>query len=60
VANSPAVLKAYLDISGALGSGKLSAGVREGIGHVALNVFTNYINKAADTDIDWPVVRHDH
>jgi uncharacterized peroxidase-related enzyme len=144
MANSPAVLKAYLDLSGALGSGKLSAGVRERIalvvaqengcdyclsahtyiatnragldhaeatrarhgqatdaraeaalrlasavvrthggiddtdlkaareaglsdgeiaeviGHVALNVFTNYFNKAADTDIDWPVVRHDH
>ncbi|WP_166345883.1 carboxymuconolactone decarboxylase family protein [Phytoactinopolyspora limicola] len=34
--------------------------ITEVIAHVALNVFTNYINKAADTDIDWPVVHHHH
>ncbi|MEV8634232.1 carboxymuconolactone decarboxylase family protein [Streptosporangium sp. NPDC051023] len=35
--------------------------ITETIAAVALNVFTNYLNKAADTDIDWPVVRHhDH
>ncbi|NDL60958.1 carboxymuconolactone decarboxylase family protein [Phytoactinopolyspora sp. XMNu-373] len=40
--------------------GGLSDGdVTEVIAHVALNVFTNYFNKAADVDIDWPVVRHD-
>ncbi len=27
------------------------------IAHVALNVFTNYLNNAAQTDIDFPVVR---
>jgi uncharacterized peroxidase-related enzyme len=26
------------------------------LGHVALNVLTNYVNKAAQVDIDWPVV----
>ncbi|MFI5534229.1 carboxymuconolactone decarboxylase family protein [Kitasatospora sp. NPDC051853] len=31
MANSPAVLKAYLEFSGALGAGALSAGVREAI-----------------------------
>jgi uncharacterized peroxidase-related enzyme len=29
----------------------------EVVGHVALNVFTNYLNVLADTDIDFPVVR---
>ncbi|MFC9968101.1 carboxymuconolactone decarboxylase family protein [Nocardia ignorata] len=32
--------------------------IAEVIAGVALNVFTNYLNKAVDTDIDWPVVRH--
>lgn len=32
--------------------------IAEVVGHVALNVFTNYFNKAAETDIDWPVIRH--
>jgi uncharacterized peroxidase-related enzyme len=31
--------------------------IAEIIAHVALNVFTNYFNRAADTDIDFPVVR---
>lgn len=26
------------------------------IGHVALNVLTNYLNTALDTDVDFPVV----
>lgn len=30
--------------------------IAETIGHVALNVLTNYFNKAADVDIDFPVV----
>jgi uncharacterized peroxidase-related enzyme len=34
--------------------------IAEVVGTVALQVFTNYFNKTADTDIDWPVVRHDH
>ncbi len=40
-----------------------SAGISDGeiveiVAGVALNVFTNYVNKVADTEIDWPVVRH--
>jgi alkylhydroperoxidase family enzyme len=31
--------------------------IAEIIAHVALNVFTNYFNRAAGTDIDFPVVR---
>ncbi|WP_205324158.1 carboxymuconolactone decarboxylase family protein [Glycomyces sp. YM15] len=34
--------------------------IAEVVANVALQVFTNYFNKTADTDIDWPVVRHDH
>lgn len=31
------------------------------VGHVALNVLTNYFNKAFQTDVDFPVVRpHEH
>lgn len=30
--------------------------IAETIGHVALNVLTNYFNKAAEVDIDFPVV----
>ena len=26
------------------------------VGHVALNIFTNYLNNLADTDVDFPVV----
>lgn len=30
--------------------------IAETIGHVALNVLTNYFNKAAGVEIDFPVV----
>jgi hypothetical protein len=30
----------------------------EVIAQVALNLFTNYLAKAARVDIDWPLVRH--
>jgi hypothetical protein len=33
-----------------------NAETAETIGHVALNVLTNYFNKAADVAIDFPVV----
>jgi uncharacterized peroxidase-related enzyme len=38
------------------------AGITDGeiveiVGHVALNIFTNYLNVLADTDIDFPIVR---
>ena len=26
------------------------------VGHVALNIFTNYLNNLADTEVDFPVV----
>ncbi len=39
--------------------GGLSDGqVAEVVAHVALNIFTNYLNKAGRVDIDWPLVRH--
>ncbi|WP_166353869.1 carboxymuconolactone decarboxylase family protein [Phytoactinopolyspora limicola] len=41
-------------------SGLTEQEIAEVVGHVALNVFTNYFNKAADVDIDWPVIRHNH
>jgi uncharacterized peroxidase-related enzyme len=39
-----------------------TVGVTEGeigeiVGHVALNIFTNYFNNTANTDIDFPVVK---
>ncbi|MEV0078366.1 carboxymuconolactone decarboxylase family protein [Nocardia neocaledoniensis] len=49
------------DIATARDSGLTDGEITEVIANVALNVFTNYLNKAVDTDIDWPVVRHhDH
>lgn len=50
---------------GSVGAGDLEAvrtagatdeEIAETIGHVALNVLTNYFNKVADIDIDFPVV----
>ena len=38
-------------------AGASDAEALEVIANVALNVFTNYLNIAADTDIDFPVVR---
>jgi uncharacterized peroxidase-related enzyme len=38
-------------------SGVSDAEIVEIVAHVALNVFTNYLNIAADTDIDFPIVR---
>ncbi|MFC4375094.1 carboxymuconolactone decarboxylase family protein [Nocardia halotolerans] len=46
------------DIKSARAAGLTAAEITEVIANVALNVFTNYLNKAVDTDIDWPVVRH--
>jgi uncharacterized peroxidase-related enzyme len=37
-------------------AGATDAEIAETIGHVALNVLTNYFNKAADVAIDFPVV----
>jgi uncharacterized peroxidase-related enzyme len=44
------------DIRNVKEAGYDDAQVIEIVGHVALNVFTNYINLVAQTDIDFPVV----
>ncbi|NNH74356.1 peroxidase-related enzyme [Nocardia uniformis] len=46
------------DLKAARAAGLTDGEIVETIAGVALNVFTNYLNKAVDTDIDWPVVRH--
>ncbi|MFQ6327313.1 carboxymuconolactone decarboxylase family protein [Nocardia sp. CWNU-33] len=46
------------DLKSATAAGLTDGEITEVIAGVALNVFTNYLNKAVDTDIDWPVVRH--
>lgn len=48
------------DLKAARDAGLSDAEIAEVVANVALQVFTNYFNKTADTDIDWPVVRHDH
>jgi uncharacterized peroxidase-related enzyme len=48
------------DVKAAREAGLDDAEIAEVVANVALQVFTNYFNKTADTDIDWPVVRHDH
>jgi len=46
------------DLKTAREAGLSDGDIAEVVANVALNVFTNYLNKTADTDIDWPVVRH--
>ncbi|MFE3461405.1 carboxymuconolactone decarboxylase family protein [Nocardiopsis aegyptia] len=46
------------DVKEARQAGLSDEEIAEVVGHVALNVFTNYFNKSAGTEIDWPVVRH--
>nr|BEK69087.1 carboxymuconolactone decarboxylase family protein [Kitasatospora purpeofusca] len=46
------------DLKAAHEAGLDDAEVAEVIANVALNVFTNYFNKAAAVDIDWPEVSH--
>lgn len=48
------------DLKAARAAGLSDGEIAEVVGHVALNVFTNYFNKTAETDIDWPVVNHQH
>ncbi|MDN3241023.1 carboxymuconolactone decarboxylase family protein [Glycomyces tritici] len=48
------------DLKAAREAGLTDEEIAEVVATVALQVFTNYFNKTADTDIDWPVVRHDH
>lgn len=44
------------DLQAVRDAGGTNAEIAETIGHVALNVLTNYFNKAADLEIDFPVV----
>ena len=44
------------DIASVRAAGATDEEIAETIGHVALNVLTNYFNKAAGVDIDFPVV----
>lgn len=45
------------DIDAARQAGLSDADIAETVGNVAFNIFTNYFNHVADTDIDFPVVR---
>ena len=47
-----------LDLRAVKAAGYDDAQVIEIVQHVALNVFTNYINMVGQTDIDFPAVRH--
>ncbi len=47
---------AETDVSAVKAAGYSDAQVLEIIAHVALNTFTNYVNEALKTDIDFPVV----
>jgi uncharacterized peroxidase-related enzyme len=44
------------DLAAARAAGVTDEEIAEIVGHVALNVLTNYFNKAVDVDIDFPVV----
>lgn len=44
------------DLKAVKAAGYTEGEVAEIVAHVALNIFTNYLNKAANTDIDFPVV----
>jgi uncharacterized peroxidase-related enzyme len=43
-------------LAAARAAGLTDEEIAETVGHVALNVLTNYFNKAVDVDIDFPVV----
>ena len=44
------------DVEAVRSAGATDQEIAETIGHVALNVLTNYFNKAAGVDIDFPIV----
>lgn len=46
------------DLSGARTAGLTDEEIAEVVANVALNYFTNVLNRLAHTDIDFPVVRH--
>jgi uncharacterized peroxidase-related enzyme len=45
------------DLSAARAAGLSDAEIVEVVGNVVVNLFTNYLNHVADTEIDFPVVR---
>ncbi|MCL6729765.1 carboxymuconolactone decarboxylase family protein [Sphingomonas hankyongi] len=45
------------DVERLRGAGLADGEIVEVVANVALNIFTNYLNGAADTEIDFPVVR---
>ena len=45
------------DVARALAAGLTQGQVAEVVAHVGLNVFTNYFNSLADTELDFPAVR---
>jgi alkylhydroperoxidase family enzyme len=69
-AQAPAALEGMVSLTAALSRGRISdaelaaartAGLTDGeivevVGHVVANIFTNYPNNLAVTDIDFPVV----
>ena len=70
-AKTAALLKLAIDINESRGhisdatladtrrAGVTDAEIVEVVGHVALNVFTNYLNNVSETEIDFPVVALD-
>jgi uncharacterized peroxidase-related enzyme len=49
---------AETDLAEVRRSGVADGEILEIVAHVALNVFTNYVNLVAETEIDFPVLRH--
>lgn len=47
------------DLAAARRAGLTAETIAEIIAHVALNVFTTYLTKAARVAVDWPLIRHD-
>jgi uncharacterized peroxidase-related enzyme len=45
------------DVDAVKAAGLTDGEIGEIVGHVGLNILTNYFNNTADTDIDFPVVR---
>jgi uncharacterized peroxidase-related enzyme len=51
----------HSDVAAAREAGLTDAELSDIVGHVALNVLTNYFNKAFDVEVDFPVVElHQH
>ena len=48
------------DLAAARAAGISDGELVETVAHTVLNIFTNYLNNVAHTEIDFPVVRHGH